>query len=194
MSLFVFGLVLFLGVHSVRIVADSWRQRTLSRIGAGAWRAGYALIALTGFVLLVMGWDQVRMAPQILWVAPEGMKHLAGLVTAFAFILLTAAYVPANAIKAAVGHPMVAGVILWSLVHLLASGTLAGTILFGSFLVWSVLDFMAARRRDRRDGVTYARGPAVRTFITVMLGLVSWGLFAFWLHAWLIDIAPLGQP
>ena len=194
MSLFVFGLVLFLGVHSVRIVADSWRQRTLSRIGAGAWRAGYALIALTGFVLLVMGWDQVRMAPQILWVAPEGMKHLAGLVTVFAFILLTAAYVPANAIKAAVGHPMVAGVILWSLVHLLASGTLAGTILFGSFLVWSVLDFMAARRRDRRDGVTYARGPAVRTFITVMLGLVSWGLFAFWLHAWLIDIAPLGQP
>ena len=194
MSLFVFGLALFLGVHSVRIVADSWRQRTLARIGAGVWRAGYALIALTGFVLLVMGWDQVRMAPQILWVAPEGMKHFAGLVTVFAFILLTAAYVPANAIKAAVGHPMVAGVILWALVHLLASGTLAGTILFGSFLVWSVLDFMAARRRDRRDGVTYARGPAVRTVITVMLGLVSWGLFAFWLHAWLIDIAPLGQP
>lgn len=193
MTLLVIGLMLFLGVHSVRIVAEPWRRHMISRLGLGAWKAAYSLIAIAGLTLIVMGWSQARLSPQVLWVAPVWMKHLAALCTVFAFILLTAAYVPGNAIRAALGHPMVAGVKLWALSHLLVSGTLAGTVLFSSFLVWATVDFVSARRRDRRDGVSYYRGPWVRNFIAVVLGLVSWGLFAFWIHPWLIGLAPLGR-
>ena len=33
MSILILGLVLFLGVHSVRIVADGWRTQTRARLG-----------------------------------------------------------------------------------------------------------------------------------------------------------------
>ena len=39
----------------------------------------------------------------------------------------------------------------------LANGTLADTILFGSFLVWAVLDFRTARKRDRAAAVVRGR-------------------------------------
>ena len=75
-----------------------------------------------------------------------------------AFILLAAAYVPGNGIKAWVHHPMVLGVKVWALAHLLANHTLADLLLFGSFLVWAVLDFRAARQRDRAGQVRYPAG------------------------------------
>lgn len=193
MSLLVLGLVLFLGVHSVRIVADGWRRHTISRIGLGAWKAAYSLIAIAGFVLIVFGWAAARTAPQVLWIAPLWMKHAASLFTLVAFVLLAAAYVPGNAIKAAVGHPMVAGVKLWAFVHLLVNGTVAGVLLFGSFLAWAVIDYVASRRRDRRDGVVRARGSLGATVATVVIGVAAWAAFAFWGHAALIGIAPLGR-
>jgi uncharacterized membrane protein len=193
MTLLAIGLVLFLGVHSVRIFADDWRRHTVSRIGLGAWKAAYSLLSIAGFVLIVIGWGEARTAPQVLWVAPLWMKHAASLFTLLAFVLLAAAYVPGNAIKAAVGHPMVAGVKLWAFVHLLVNGTVAGVLLFGSFLAWAVLDYVASRRRDRREGVVRARGSASRTVITVVIGVAAWAAFAFWGHAALIGVAPLGR-
>jgi uncharacterized membrane protein len=103
-----------------------------------------------------------------------------------------AAYVPGNAIKRAIGHPMVAGVKVWALAHLLANGTLADVLLFGTFLAWAVLSFVAARRRDRAAGTTYPAGPGSRTAITVVVGLVAWAVFAFALHRPLIGVAPFG--
>jgi uncharacterized membrane protein len=193
MTLLVIGLVLFLGVHSVRIFADDWRRHTVSRIGLGAWKAAYSLLSIAGFVLIVIGWGEARTAPQVLWAAPLWMKHAASLFTLLAFVLLAAAYVPGNAIKAAVGHPMVAGVKLWAFVHLLVNGTVAGVLLFGSFLAWAVLDYVASRRRDRREGVVRARGSVSRTIITVVIGVAAWAAFAFWGHAALIGVAPLGR-
>ena len=193
MSLLVLGLVLFLGVHSVRIVADGWRRHTISRIGLGAWKAAYSLIAIAGFVLIVFGWAAARTAPQVLWIAPLWMKHAASLFTLVAFVLLAAAYVPGNAIKAAVGHPMVASVKLWAFVHLLVNGTVAGVLLFGSFLAWAAIDYVASRRRDRREGAVRARGSLGATVVTVVIGVAVWAAFAFWGHAALIGIAPLGR-
>lgn len=193
MSLLVIGLLLFLGAHSAGIFAEPWRRHTIARIGLGAWKAAYSLVSIAGFVLIVLGWQAARTAPEVLWVAPLWMKHAAALFSLLAFILVAAAYVPGNAIKAAVGHPMVAGVKLWALVHLIVNGSLAGVVLFGSFLAWAIVDYIVSRRRDRREGITYSRGPASRTLITVAVGVIAWAVFAFWLHSVLIGIAPLGR-
>lgn len=193
MTLLVIGLVLFLGAHSVRIFADGWRRHTISRIGLGAWKAAYSLVSIAGFALIVFGWAAARTAPEVLWIAPLWMKHAASLFTLVAFVLLAAAYVPGNAIRAAVGHPMVAGVKLWAFVHLLVNGTMAGVLLFGSFLAWAVVDYVASRRRDRREGVLRARGSLGATVATVVIGTAAWAAFAFWGHAALIGIAPLGR-
>ena len=192
MTLLMLGLVLFLGVHSTRIVADGWRTATIARVGEKPWKGIYSLLSIAGFVLLVIGYGAARQSPVVLFAPPVWTRHLAALLTIPAFVLLAAAYVPGNAIKRAIGHPMVAGVKVWALAHLLANGTLADVLLFGTFLAWAVLGFIAARRRDRAAGTTYPAGPGSRTAITVVVGLVAWAVFAFALHRPLIGVAPFG--
>ena len=186
MGILVLGLVLFLGVHSVRIVADGWRTQTLARVGEMPWKGLYSLVSAVGLALIVWGYGLARQQPVMLWVPPIGMRHAAALLTLIAFVLLAAAYVPRNAIKARLHHPMVLGVKVWALAHLLSNGNLADVLLFGSFLLWAVLSFRAARQRDRALGTSYPSGTLAGTGITVVLGGVAWAAFAFWLLGALI--------
>ena len=186
------GLVLFLGVHSTRVFANSWRNQTVARIGEKPFKGIYALLSIAGFVLLVWGYGQARQQGVMLWNPPTAMRHIASLLTLIAFVLLAATYVPRNQIKAKLHHPMVLATKVWALAHLLANGSLAATVLFGSFLVWSVLLFAASRRRDRREQTVYAAGTASATVITVVVGVVAWAVFAFWLHRVLIGVSPFG--
>jgi uncharacterized membrane protein len=192
MSLLVLGLFLFLGVHSVRIVSDGWRARTLARVGEHAWKGVYSLLSGLGLVLIVWGYGLARRAPVVLWEPPPGMRHLAGLLTLAAFVGIAAAYVPRNAIKASLHHPMVLGVKVWALAHLLANGTLADVLLFGGFLAWAVFDFRAARRRDRAAGTVYPPGTPAGTAAAIGVGVAAWAVFALWGHAALIGVRPFG--
>jgi uncharacterized membrane protein len=188
----VLGLVVFLGAHSVRIVADGWRTQAIARIGAQRWKMAYSILSLAGFVLLVWGFGQARMQPVQLWSPPLGMRHAASLLTLVAFVFFAAAYVPGNGVKARVHHPMVLGVKVWALAHLLANGNLAHVALFGAFLAWAVLDFSSSRRRDRAAGTIYPPGGPMATVVTVLAGGVAWAVFAMWLHGWWIGVRPIG--
>ena len=186
------GLVLFLGVHSTRVFANKWRNQTVARMGEKPFKGIYALLSIAGFVLLVWGYGQARQQGVMLWMPPTAMRHIASLLTLIAFVLLAATYVPRNQIKAKLHHPMVLGTKVWALAHLLANGSLAAAVLFGSFLVWSVLLFAASRRRDRREQKAYPVGTASMTAVTVAVGVVAWAVFAFWLHRVLIGVSPFG--
>ncbi|TFZ01913.1 NnrU family protein [Ramlibacter humi] len=192
MAALIIGLVLFLGAHSVRIFADSWRAQRIASMGEKPWKGAYTIVSLIGFALIVWGFGMARQHPVVIWSPPRGMNHLAALLMLFSFILLPAAYVPRNAIKAKLHHPMVLSVKVWAFAHLLANGNLADVVLFGAFLVWAVLDFRAARQRDRAGNVQYAAGTAKGTAITVVIGLVAYAVFVFWAHAFLIGVSPLG--
>ena len=192
MTYLILGLIVFLGVHSVRIVAEGWRTRTLARMGVGPYKLVYTAVSLLGLGLIVWGFGMVRETPLMLWMPPRGMRHAAALLTLVAFVLLAAAYVPRNAIKARLHHPMVLAVKTWALAHLLANGSLAHVILFGAFLAWGVANFIAARKRDRAQGTTYAPGSMAGTVSTVVLGVLAWAAVTFWLHGLLIGIRPLG--
>ena len=192
MTMLILGLVLFLGVHSIRIVADGWRSTMIGRVGELPWKAVYALLSIAGFVLIDWGFGLARQQPVQLWMPPRGMRHLASLLTLVSFILIAAAYVPRNAIKARLHHPMVLGVKVWALAHLLANGNLAHVVLFGAFLVWAVLSFRAARARDRAAGTVYPAGSTAGTLGAVVAGGVLWAVFAFWAHGYLIGIRPIG--
>lgn len=192
MTLLLLGLVLFLGIHSSRVFADGTRSAFIAQRGAGAWKGLYTVVSLLGFALLVWGYGVARQQPVVLWTTPTWLRHVAALLTLISFVLLAAAYVPGNGIKARLHHPMTLGVKVWALAHLLANNTLADVLLFGGFLAWSIAVFAAARRRDRTQGLTYASGSASRTALTVVVGIVSWVVFALWLHGWLIGVRPFG--
>ena len=192
MAWLVLGLVLFLGVHSVRVFADGWRSRTIAQMGEMPWKGLYTLASIVGLALVVWGFGQARAQPVQVWAPPMGLRHLASLLTLLAFILIAAAYVPGNHFKARFGHPMVLGVKTWALAHVLANGNLAHLVLFGAFLAWSVMLFVASRRRDRLAGTVYPAGRAGATVGTVVAGVIGWAAFAFWLHGLLIGIRPIG--
>ncbi len=192
MQLLIAGLVIFLAAHSTRIFADGWRTTMLERLGEKPWKGLITVVSVAGFALMVIGYGQARMVPVLLWEPPLWTRHLSLLLNLLAFILLTAAYVPRNAIKARIGHPMVAGVKIWALAHLLANGTLADVLLFGSFLLWAVLDFRASRRRDRDNETQYPTGNLLGTFGTLAIGALAWFVFVKWLHLQLIGVGPMG--
>ena len=192
MSALILGLVIFLGVHSVRVFADDWRTGARQRMGANAYKGLYSVASVLGLVLIVWGYSMARMQPVLLWSTPVWTRHAAALLTLLAMVLLVAAYVPGNGIKARLHHPMVLSVKTWALAHLLANGMLADLVLFGSFLVWAAMSFRAARQRDRVGQMVYAPGRLLPTLLTIALGFVVWAVLAFWAHAALIGVRPFG--
>ena len=191
MTYLVLGLAVFLGAHSVRIFAEGWRARAIARVGEQGWKGAYSLVSIAGFALLAWGYGQARQVPVVLYDPPLAMRHVASLLMVISFVLVAAAYVPGNHIKAALGHPMLAGVKLWAFAHLLSNGRLADVVLFGAFLAWAIADFIAARKRDRAAGTRYPAGRGARTAVTVSAGIAAWVAFAFWAHLWLIGVKPL---
>jgi uncharacterized membrane protein len=188
----VLGLLIFLGAHSTRIFADGWRTQTIARLGENAFKGIYSLVSLLGFVLIIWGFGLARETPTQLWLPPAGMCHAAALLNVLAFVFLAAAQVPTNAIKARVHHPMVLGVKTWAFAHLVSNGNLAHVVLFGTFLVWAVVDFISSRRRDRAQGIQYPAGTASGTALTVLSGVLVAVVFALWLHGLLIGVKPFG--
>jgi uncharacterized membrane protein len=190
MIVLVLGLLIFLGVHSIRVFADGWRTAQIARLGMGTWKSLYAVAALAGFVLILWGFGMARGATPLLWSPPLWTRHVAALLVLLAFVLVVAAYVPGTHIKAAVGHPMIAGVKTWSVAHLLANGTLADVVLFGAFLAWSIVAFASSRRRDRASGTKYPALGWGRDALALVIGAVAWALFAHFGHRWLIGVSP----
>ena len=192
MTVLILGLIIFLGAHSVRIFADDWRTRQIASLGALPWKGLYSGVSAVGLVLIVWGYGLARAQPLVLWAPPVWARHVTGLLNVLAFVLLAAAYVPGNRIKAAFGHPMILGVKVWAFAHLLANGTLNAVVLFGAFLAWAVADFASARRRDRAAGAVYPAGTLSRDVAAVAGGLAAWAVFAFLLHGWWVGVQPFG--
>lgn len=187
------GLVVFFGVHSLRIFAEDGRDRLIARLGESQFKLTYSALSLIGLLLIIFGYGQARADASLLWSPPTGLRHLAFLLVPVAFILVASAYSPAGHIKAAVRHPMVLGVAIWALAHLLVNGTDADLVLFGGFLAWALVDYASALRRTE-TGV--AQAVAVKSLrgdiIAVVIGLVLSAAFVFGLHGWLIGVPLLG--
>jgi len=193
MAVLILGLVIFIGVHSIRLVAAPWRDAQIARLGVKGWRAAFAVLSLAGLVLTIYGYGLARRSPPMLvWFPPFWMPHVTALLTLIAFVVIAAAYLPGNHIKRALGHPFLCGIALWALAHLLANGTLHDIVLFGAFFVWAVAALVAGRRRDRAAGIVHPPGDVSRDGLVIAIGAVAWAIFAFYLHGPLIGVRPLG--
>ena len=189
MEVLIAGLVVFLGVHSIAIVAPELRTRVLGRVGEGPWKGGYALASLIGFVLIVYGFGMARQSPTVLYVPPHWTRHVTFLFMLPVFPLILAAYLPGR-IKAATKHPMLAAVKFWAFGHLLANGMLADVLLFGGFLAWAVVDRISLKRRPQ---VMRTAPPGrFNDLIAVILGLALYAFFIAWAHVRLFGVSPLG--
>ena len=186
MSELIIGLLLFLGMHSIAIVAPGARDRWAAAMGANAWRGLYSLFSIAGFALLIHGYAIARQAPELLYVPPLWLRHVAFVLMLPVFPLLIATYFPGR-IKAAVKHPMLTAVKTWAFAHLLANGMLADVLLFGGFLAWAVADRISLKRRATR-AISTAPASPWNDVVAVVLGLALYAATLLWLHRLVIGM------
>jgi len=189
MGMLIIGLVLFLGIHTVSIVAPQWREGQIARLGEGPWKGMYSVVSALGFGLLIYGYGAARQNPVVLYTPPTALRHVALLLMLPVFPLLVAAYVPGR-IKAIAKHPMLLATKLWAVAHLFANGTLADVLLFGGFLVWAVADRISVKRRPARP-IPAAPARPYNDVIVIVVGLGLYALFVLWAHRWLFGVSPL---
>jgi uncharacterized membrane protein len=193
MTILILGLVIFLGLHSTRIVSEDGRKRAIARFVEGAWKGIYSIASVIGFVLIVWGFARARYDPSQLWTPPTGARHITMLLMLFALILLASSHFKRSHIAVIVHHPMLWAVLLWSAGHLFANGSAADVLLFGAFLVWSVVDLVSCYARDGRNGVVYPAPQLPATAGAVVVGLVFYALLLGGLHLWLFGVSPLAM-
>lgn len=191
MEALIAGLIIFLGIHSVRIVADGWRTRTLARVGEKTWKLSYTVLSIASFALIVWGYGQARQTPVVLWALPAWGAKATGALMLASLTMLAGAYVPGSKLKSVLHHPMLWSVLVFAVAHLLANNTLADLLLFGGFGVWAALDLLSCYARDRAAGTEYAPAKPGLTAVNAMVGLAVWAAFAFWLHTVLIGVSPI---
>lgn len=191
MSLLILGIVLFLGLHLIRVVAPGLRTSLIASLGESGWKAAYSIASIVALIVLIYGFGQARdMTP--VWSPPFWMSHITILLMLFAMICLAASLLPAGHIAVRAKHPMVLSVKIWALAHLLSNGDGAAMLLFAAFLAWGVILRISLKRRERAGEIT------LRPFVSakydlyaVIIGFIAWALIIWKLHAWIIGVSPL---
>ena len=183
------GILLFFGIHSASIVAAPFRDRMAIKSDAG-WKAFYAIVSLIGIVLVARGYADLRQTPTLLYVPPVWLRHVAALLMLPVFVFFIAPYFPGR-IKNTLKHPQLIAVKTWAVAHLMVNGTLAGVLLFGSFLVWAVAVRASMKSRTARP-LPGAPESRLNDGIVIVVGLGLYVAFVFWLHEALLGIRPFG--
>lgn len=175
------GLILFFGIHSVPMFPHV-KGSLQVRFGEMRFKGIYSLIALAGFALILLGMSRADFRPVFL--PPAWSAIVAGLAMPVAFCLFVAAFMPNN-FKRVIRHPMLSGVLVWALAHLLANGDLASILLFGFFGTFAVVDIISVNRRSAAEPAP--RQPLSRDILVLVVGFTAF-LVVRYFHAALFGV------
>ena len=185
MAILILGLVVFLGIHSVRIFADDWRTAQIAACGDTTWKGIYTGASILGLALLVYGYGQARETADLLYVPPAWGRSALHLLMPIALVLFVASQLPMGNLKKRLAHPMLWGTSIWAIGHLLANGDIASVVLFGGFFIWAALDLKSAYGRP----VGELPAPKVWADLAALaIGFVVTAIFVMFLHQYLFGV------
>jgi uncharacterized membrane protein len=192
LAVLILGLVVFIGVH-VLTTMRARRAALVGRLGEGAYKGLYSVVAIIGFVLICYGFGRYRATGWVdVWDPPAWTRHVAIPLVWIAFICVTAAYLQGN-IKRRLKHPMLVGVKLWAAAHLVANGDLGSIILFGSILAWAVYDRITLKHRTDPGGIQMPWGGWKIDGLAVLVGTIIFLAFGYVFHPLWIGVPVLGR-
>ncbi|MGD1035766.1 MAG: NnrU family protein [Roseiarcus sp.] len=190
MLILIVGIIVFLGVHSLATARD-WRAAWIARFGEGPYKGLYSLISLVGFALIVWGFSRYRAEGLIpVWTPPTWTRPLTILLMWAAFVALACMNPAPSRIRGWLRHPMLAGVMIWALAHLLANGDAGGMLLFGSFLAWTVYDRISVTMRGDPGAASVAAFTRADG-VALAIGTLAYAAMIL-LHPWLIGVNVIG--
>jgi uncharacterized membrane protein len=192
LAITILGLAVFLGGHAFATFRAE-RAGAVARIGEGPYKGVFSLFALAGIILIAYGFVQYRDAGLIeIWHPPAWTRHVADALMWPAVICVIAAYIRGD-LQRVLKHPMLVGVKLWALAHLIANGDLGGIILFGSVLAWAVFDRITLKRRSDPGAPAIPSGGRRNDVIAVVVGTLVYLALGVWFHPYLIGLQVFGS-
>ena len=191
-ALLILGLAVFIGAH-VFVIRRGERARLIARIGEGPYKGLFSLVSLIGLALIIYGFAMYRRDGMIeIWSPPIWARHLAIPLVWLAFICLVAAYIPGD-IKRFLKHPMLVGVKLWALAHLLANGDLGSMVMFGSLLAWAVFDRISLKYRTDPGSPPFPLGGRKNDAVAILIGTILFAAFGYVFHPLWIGVPVFGR-
>jgi uncharacterized membrane protein len=189
----VLGLILFLGPH-VFVTLRPQRGLAVKQLGEWPYKGLFAVVSLAGLFVAGKGFGMYRDAGEIvLWSPPYVMGYVTQLLMWPACICVAAAYLPGD-IKRILKHPMLVGVKLWAVAHLLANGDLGGIILFGSVLAWAVYDRISLKHRTDAGGPPIPLGGRKNDIAAVIVGTILYIALGLVFHPLVVGLMVFGKP
>jgi uncharacterized membrane protein len=178
MTLLLAGLVLWTAAHLFKPAMPDARAAFGARLGDGPSKGLVALVIAVGVVLMVVGFRQAPV--ENLWFPPLWTTHLNNLLMLVAVALLGLGHSKSRA-RPLVRDPMLTGVLLWAIAHLLVNGDLASVVLFGWLGVWALVEMVYARRRPVKPAPRLSLAGDIRF---VVITLVVFAVIVA-IHTWL---------
>jgi uncharacterized membrane protein len=185
--LMVIGLVAFLAPHALPM-APPLREGLVRRWGENRYKIVFSLVSAAGLAMIVAGYATGERGTQ--WFAPSpAARAIAPSSMTVAFILLAAAHGPSH-LRALLRHPMLIGVLIWSVVHLLANGDARGTVLFGALAAYAAIDLLSVVSR----GAVASFVPRWRSDVIAVVAGIAVALLVMLLHRYLfsVRVVPFG--
>jgi len=167
MALLFVGTIIFFTIHFYSAFRSRAPGKDIKeRMGEGPYMGLYSVASGFGLGLMIYGYI---IAPPTgnLYIGPEWARHATMTLMLIAFILLVAAYIPGTHMKK---HQQKA-------------------LLFGSFLVFAIIDFVAASRRAETSPA--APASAIRDIASIVIGGGVFAVMLFWGHELLFGVAPI---
>jgi uncharacterized membrane protein len=188
----ILGLALFIVPH-VFVTRREARAAAVARFGEGPYKAVFSLISIVGVILIGWGFASYRASGWIdVWSPPSWTRHLAALLVWPAIVFVVAAYIPGN-IKRRLKHPMLVGVKLWALAHLIANGDLGSILLFGGILGWAVFDRISLKRRSDPGAPPIPIGGWGNDVAALIVGTLVYLALGFLFHPLVIGVPAFGS-
>lgn len=187
------GIAVFVGVH-VFITRREARARLIERIGEPAYKIGFSLVSVVGLALIAFGFARYRGTGWIdVWSPPRWTHYVAIVLVWLAFVSVAAAYIP-GAIKSRLKHPLLVGVKLWALAHLITNGDLGSILLFGGILAWAVFDRISLKTRSEPGIPPIIASGRSNDAVAVLIGTIIFLAFGYVFHPLWIGVPVFGTP
>lgn len=188
----VLGLAVFMTPHVFSAFRDA-RSGVVARFGEATYKVLYSLVSLIGLLLIGYGYARYRATGWIdVWYPPAWTRHATVALLWPAIICFYAAYSPGR-IKTALKHPMLVGIKLWALAHLISNGDLGSIVLFGSFLAYAVFDRISLKRRTDPGSPPIPVGGLKNDVIAVVGGTVIYLLLGWLFHPYVIGVSAFSR-
>ena len=183
----ILGLALFIGAH-VFVTMRVQRAAAIARLGEWPYKGLMSLVSLIGIILIGYGFAGYRAAGMInVWSPPAWTRHVTDLLVWPAIIFVVAAYVRGD-IARVLKHPMLVGVKLWALAHLISNGDLGSIVLFASILAWAVYDRITLKRRTDPGAPPIPVRGWLNDAIAVVVGTLLYLALGFWFHPYVVGV------